>query len=986
MIFSYYQGRRDGSTKDEPFAWQSREFLRKLTIGKPCVFRVDYTLEGSGAREFGTVFINDKQNVGLIVAAAGWARVRVGGTQQSPFYEDLLKAQNEAETKGLGIHTKEPSNIAKAVRPLFGGEEGAEGFDSGAYFARVGKGAVVDAVVEGVNSGSTLRVTLMPEKVPATIMVAGIQCPSLGKRVVNKEEEMAGSNAEQPTPEPFAREARHFAEICCLSKDVQLVVEGISQFGVIVASVHYPIPVSTAQTQSQESPATNQDLASTLMRAGLAKTAEWSLNMMTTGAFKLREAERTAKQKRVGMWHSYVPKQTGSTKLSDEFTGVVVEVVSGDTIMVKDQNGGTERRVQLSSVRAPRMATREKAAEPWATEAKEFLRQRLIGKEVSVKMEYNRKVPQIVPNSNEERILSFGTVTISEKSSGGEIKVNNVAELLLVRGLGQVTKHKADEERSSHFEDLVNAEEAGKKGKKGIWSNKEAPPASRSNDISVPGTANRAKQHLPFLQRAGKVTGVVEYVLGGSRLKISVPKEGVVIAFSPAGVRCAGRDEPLAGEAVAFTRLHCMQRDVEVVVEGIDKSGTFLGTLVVPTAKHARQRFDLGIALLEEGLARLQRPWEASPEAVAALEKAQRARKGIWEKEDPAEAGAGAGAGEGGDEGVASQVEDKLEQKGLVGWPLLKGNHKEPGFNTKKEITITDIADANSFYVQFLSQGRMDWITEQLANLGLEEQQASQQQGAFKVGDRCIARFSADGEWYRAVVEKVDASDPTARQYDVYFIDYGNRDRVGSSAIRTSNAELNAIPPQAHMACLAFVKAPDLDDDFGVEAAQRLSQLVGGGQKLLATVEGQQRQSMTAPAESGGGAASYGYGKAQQAQQAVVKLSLTVHLQNQGKEGANGEASSSSDALPSAMTVNRVLAEEGLVRAIAPKAGAEALSPDSKHTWEAIKEGEEAARRGHIGLWRYGDPGDDDDDDGGFPALGGGKKTAMGNGSNARRR
>lgn len=28
------QGRRDGTTRDEPFAWQSREFLRKLCVGK----------------------------------------------------------------------------------------------------------------------------------------------------------------------------------------------------------------------------------------------------------------------------------------------------------------------------------------------------------------------------------------------------------------------------------------------------------------------------------------------------------------------------------------------------------------------------------------------------------------------------------------------------------------------------------------------------------------------------------------------------------------------------------------------------------------------------------------------------------------------------------------------------------------------------------------------------------------------------------------
>nr|XP_029146005.1 ribonuclease TUDOR 2-like [Arachis hypogaea] len=29
---------------DEPFAWESREFLRKLCIGKEVIFKVDYTV------------------------------------------------------------------------------------------------------------------------------------------------------------------------------------------------------------------------------------------------------------------------------------------------------------------------------------------------------------------------------------------------------------------------------------------------------------------------------------------------------------------------------------------------------------------------------------------------------------------------------------------------------------------------------------------------------------------------------------------------------------------------------------------------------------------------------------------------------------------------------------------------------------------------------------------------------------------------------
>jgi endonuclease YncB( thermonuclease family) len=76
---------------------------------------------------------------------------------------------------------------------------------------------------------------------------------------------------------------------------------------------------------------------------------EWSLNLMTNGAMRLREMERSAKQAKRGIWVNYVPQNTGQTKLSDTFLGKVVEVVSGDTVVVKDINGGgMERRVSLS--------------------------------------------------------------------------------------------------------------------------------------------------------------------------------------------------------------------------------------------------------------------------------------------------------------------------------------------------------------------------------------------------------------------------------------------------------------------------------------------------------------------------------------------------------------------------------------------------------------------------------------------------------------
>lgn len=106
--------------------------------------------------------------------------------------------------------------------------------------------------------------------------------------------------------------------------------------------------------------------------------------------------------------------------------------------------------------------------------------------------------------------------------------------------------------------------------KRGMHSTKEQPP-NRINDVSQPGSASKAKQYLPFFQRAGRMQAVVEHVLSGHRLKLMVPKEGAMIVFAPSGIRTPSRvqpggngkqptpAEPYAEEAIAFTREHCMQ-------------------------------------------------------------------------------------------------------------------------------------------------------------------------------------------------------------------------------------------------------------------------------------------------------------------------------------------------------------------------------------------------------------------------------------------
>jgi hypothetical protein len=58
-----------------------------------------------------------------------------------------------------------------------------------------------------------VQVTLLPDLSPATVMVCGVQAPSMGRRPQPAEDAAPDAPAPQPVAEPLAREAKHFTEV-----------------------------------------------------------------------------------------------------------------------------------------------------------------------------------------------------------------------------------------------------------------------------------------------------------------------------------------------------------------------------------------------------------------------------------------------------------------------------------------------------------------------------------------------------------------------------------------------------------------------------------------------------------------------------------------------------------------------------------------------------------------------------------------------------
>ncbi|KAL2342841.1 hypothetical protein Fmac_004126 [Flemingia macrophylla] len=831
---------------DEPFAWDSREFLRKHCIGKDVTFRVDYTVPSIN-RDFGTVFLGDK-NVAMLVVSAGWAKVREQGQQKgeaSPYLAELLRLEEQAKQEGIGRWSKIPGAAEASIRNLPPSAVGDSSNLDAMGLLAANKGRPLEGIVEQVRDGSTLRVYLLPDFQFVQVFVAGIQAPQMGRRavpesVIEPEVTVEETNGDVPgeprapltsaqrlaasasvvetTADPFAPEAKFFTEMRVLNRDVRIVLESVDKFSNLVGSVYYPDGESA------------KDLALELVENGFAKYVEWSANMMEEEAKrKLKTSELQAKKDRLRIWKNYVPPATNSKAIHDQnFTGKVVEVVSGDCIIVADDSipyGSplAERRVNLSSIRCPKMGNprRDEKPAPYAREAKEFLRTRLIGRQVNVQMEYSRKVGpadgSAVPSgAAEARAMDFGSVFLvstvkadgndappSAPSAGTQQSGVNVAELVVSRGFGTVIRHRDFEERSNYYDALLTAESRAISGRKGIHSARDT-PVMHITDLTI-ASAKKAKDFLPFLHRSRKIPAVVEYVLSGHRFKLLIPKETCSIAFSFSGVRCPGRDEPYSNEAIAFMRRKIMQRDVEIEVETVDRTGTFLGSLW-------ESRTNMAVTLLEAGLAKLQTSFgtDRIPDFHLLEQAEQSARKQklkIWENYV-----------EGEEVSNGAPVENKQEE-------VLK-------------VTVTEVLAGGKFYVRPVGE-RIASIQQQLSSLNLQEAPLI---GAFnpKKGDIVLCLFGADKSWNRAMVVNgprgpIESSND---MFEVFYIDYGNQEEVPYSQLRPIDPSVSAAPGLAQLCRLAYVKVPNLEEDYGEEAAVYLNELtLETGKEFKAKIE-----------------------------------------------------------------------------------------------------------------------------------------------------
>ena len=740
--------------QDEPCSFESRDFIRKLCVGKVVHFKVLYAIPqktGGSSRDYGTVTLPGGQQLPDLVVQEGWAKIRDDAERkaESPPSAELLERlqalEAHAKADEKGVWSSSPKSIQN-IRELS---------DSKA-FAEEHKGKAIDSVVERVLSGDRLICRLMvspTQHVQTTVLVAGLRAPTTART-------NPSDGSTQPA-EPYGNESQAFVEERLLQRGVQVRILGVSPNNLLVGDVRHPVG----------------NIAEFLLKEGLARCVDHHSTWLGAEMGKLRQAERQAKERQLGLFKSHVAQRPGGS----ESEAVVSRVFSADTLFIRNKTGA-ERRINLSSVRQPKPTDPKQS--PFGPEAKEFLRKRLIGKHVKVTIDGKRPATE----GYDEREMA----TVSNNNK-------NVALMLVENGYASVIRHRMDDaDRSPLYDELLQAEEAAQKEGKGMWSPK---PPTQQSYVDYSESLEKAKRQLTLLSKQKRVPAVVDFVKSGSRFTVLVPRENAKLTFVLGGIRAPrsargpnDTAEPFGQEAHDFAVKRCMQRDVEIDVEDTDKQGGFIGTLYVNRESFAK-------TLVEEGLASVhaysaEKSGNAN-ELFQAEEKAKEARRGMWHDWDPAQE-----AAENGEEVGDADVN---VTNGVNGDAL------PPRERNYKDVTITYVDPSNArLKLQMVGSGKanLESLMKDFANFHISSSNSQPLPQSPKAGDIVSSKFSQDGVWYRARVRRNDRENETS---EVVYIDYGNSETQPWSALRPLDQGrfgIQKLKAQAVDAALSFVQFP----------------------------------------------------------------------------------------------------------------------------------------------------------------------------------
>ena len=749
--------------EEEPYSFESREFLRKLIIGKVVFYKIDYI---HNDRKFGHIKLDNKL-INAEILKNGFAKIGFVPKVQENIYKSemwalLKEAEKDAVDNRRGIYEqneeKEGNNRhVRKLKNLTDSEEAQKKLKE-----IIEKGEEIDIIVEHVFNVAIISVYIPLLSCFSKVNMRFIQIPS---------------NTKEPD---LFKIGKAKSERLCLSKDVKLKLYDIDENHNLIGDIFLLIDKKI------------QNLSLYLLKNGFCKS--FTGGSKNPKAFNLtdinmaRAAENEAKAKRAGLWkNENIPELK---KIKKEYEEDLTEakcimVNSGDSLTVLNKKK-EEVRIFLSNLKAPAMARfgSDEQNKPWAFQSKEFIRKKLVGKILMCFLDYIHTINVENSPKKEEtkRVMKFYTVYYHNEKE--EQKCINVE--LIENGLANLTNYKIEEGNpSKEFDSMLKAEQEAKNQKVGLHSSK-VPPLCTYSDLIVAGKTKK-KEFTNFLTGITHMNCVIDFCFSATKLKLRLDEKQVMIPFNILGVKSFQNDKNNSSLFQKyFKKSHdyvvdtILQRNAICDIIQSDKMGNYFGNLIINEKKN------FGTLLIEEGYAVVsERNYNTAKnryldEMKIAEKKAMEAKVGLWA-----------------DEGLAKLLkgEEDIDFNNTI-------SKFEP-IDKDIKIRITDEIDLDRFFCNFLPNKELEKIEDVLSNYddGIEE--GERLSPPIKQGTLCAARFPEDEKYYRAVIKRFNKE---KNEYQVEFIDYGNIEWVKLNDLIKLDEKISSLPPQVMICGLAYLK------------------------------------------------------------------------------------------------------------------------------------------------------------------------------------
>lgn len=214
------------------------------------------------------------------------------------------------------------------------------------------------------------------------------------------------------------------------------------------------------------------------------------------------------------------PTHQQQEKITQLIKGALVKAVnSGDYLTIT--KGGKDYNIFLASVSAPKMGSSSRVEEPYGFEAREYLRDKIIGRKCDFYPEYNFGG------------RDYGSLVVEGENQGISIVKSGLAKVLERKGALPV---------STKYDELIEAQNEAKGKKIGIHGSTDPKYLEKHTRnvtyFSEPGF-NAAKLYEESKSIGKPLEAIVEYIFNASYLSVyihkfqTVAKVSMVHIFTP---------------------------------------------------------------------------------------------------------------------------------------------------------------------------------------------------------------------------------------------------------------------------------------------------------------------------------------------------------------------------------------------------------------------------------------------------------------------